>query len=319
MSFKRALVIALTSIAALPAAASAQSQIPPPEGDNYLGPVALSDFSNPGRFPSQEIGFIADTTAYTVQQDMYAPPGQGGPQEPTICGNAPYGNTVWSVFYSDRYGVMNVSAAGPFDSVIGVIPFRSPGDPVPNTAAGYCDDNIAGFQQDTSFLVSPKHWYAIQVGGTGNPQGGQVQVKFHLRPPPQVEGQAFLFWKTGPLRVSNMYAKNVPKGEKLTLTCTKGACRKKTITAKKPLVQRFGKKAVGSEQALRPLVQEAAKKVALLKNARVKKGVKIELRITQSGYIGKYYSWKVSSNSISSATSRCLNPGSSKPRKKCSG
>jgi hypothetical protein len=268
---------------------------------------------------------------------MYNPPANGGPPEPANCGT-PYGNTVWSVFYSNRYGVMNVSTAGPFDSVIGIVPFTSPNNPTPNLQAGYCDDGLSGFQEDTSFFVSPRRWYAVQVGGTGTPQGGQVQVKFKLAPPPQVDGQAFLFWKTGPLRVTKLYAKNVPRGEKLTLTCTKGACRKKTVTAKKPsLLERplganpgeapFGLRMKGAaggpdratEQVQRPLATAAAKRVNLLKNAKVKRGARLELRITAPGYIGKYFTWKASGSSISSATVRCMNPGSTKPRKKCSG
>ena len=71
-------------------------------------------------------------------------------------------------------------------------------------------------------------FYAVQVGGVG-PSGGAVQVSFELKKPPTVGGQAFLFWKTGPLRVSNMYVKSVPKNEKITLSCTKHACRKRTI------------------------------------------------------------------------------------------
>jgi hypothetical protein len=336
MYFKRALAIALTLAAVVPATAAAQLQIAPPDGDNYLGPIFMSDESNP--FPSDEVGFIADTSAYTVQADMYSPPQSGGPMEPVNCGTA-YGNTVWSVFYANRYGVMNVSTAGPFDAVIGVVPFTSPDDPAPNLNAGYCDDGLSGFQEDTSFFVSPRHWYAVQVGGTGTPQGGQVQVKFKLNKPPAVDGQAFLFWKTGPLRVTQLYAKNVPKGEKLTLSCTKGACRKKSVTAKKPsLLERplgenageapFGlrmKGATGSSSALpaskvlRPTAQAAAKRVNLLKNARVKRGAKIVLRITAPGYIGKYFVWKAGRNNVSSATVRCMNPGSTKPRKKCSG
>ena len=67
------------------------------------------------------------------------------------------------------------------------------------------------------------------------------------------------------------------------------------------------------------IAHAAAKTVKLLKNQRVKPGAKIELRITRTGWIGKYYVWKVKKNAISSATTRCLNPGSSKPRTRCHG
>jgi hypothetical protein len=342
MTTKRLLTCAVVALsAAFPAAAGAQTPIAPPQGDNYLGPVALSDFDSPGRFPSQEIGFIADTANYTVQPDLFAPPSSGGPPEPTGCGQASYGNTIWAVFYSDRYGVMDISTAGPFDSVIGVIPFDSPSSPDPDIANGACYDRLAGFSEEATGLVSPRQWYAVQVGGTGTPQGGQVQVKFKLGPPPSVDGQAFLFWKTGPLRVSDMHVKNVSKGQTLTLSCTKGACKKRTINVRKKrtLGKLFGSdwtpgpgtttprmkgapaksSSTSPHASFKPIVRAAAAKVKLLKNKRVKRGAKIELRIKRSGFIGKYYRWKVGRNEISSATTRCLNPGSNKPRKKCSG
>jgi hypothetical protein len=337
MSPKRVLLAALIAIAALPATAAAQTPIAPPEGDNYLTPVFLNDASTP--FPKDEIGFLADTSTYTTQPDMYNPPGSGGPPEPANCGS-PYGKTIWSVFYSNRYGTMDVSTAGPFDSVIAVVPFSSLQNPVPDLNQGYCSDRLAGFQEETVFLVSPKHWYAIQVGGTSpsGPAGGQVQVKFHLTKPPTVTGDAFLFWKVPPLRVTTAYVKSVPKGEKLTLSCTKGACHKKTINVNsKPAAGLFtgkiaaapigvrmrggagGGASTSADTAFRQLVREAKGQVTLLTNQRVNSGAKIALRITRPGYIGKYYEWKVSGGSISAATKGCLNPGSNTPRKSCSG
>jgi hypothetical protein len=346
MSLKRVLLIALIALAAVPASAAAQAQVNPPEGDNYLFPIPLNgSLTNPPPFPSTQIGFVADTSTYTTQPDMYNPPQSGGPPEPTNCGTATnpdiYGNTIWSVFFSNRYGVMDVSTAGPFDTVIGVVPFQGPSNPTPELNLGYCQDSLSGFQEETQFLVGKNRWYAIQVGGTlptGGATGGQVQVKFSLTKPPTVGGDAFLFWKVPPLRVTTAYVKNVPKGETVTLSCTKGACRKKTINVKsKPIAPLFsgkiatpppgvhmggsseGRGAVTPDLAFRQIVREAKAKVALLTNQQVKSGAKIELRITRPGYIGKYYVWKVSGSSISSATKMCLNPGSTKPRKSCHG
>jgi hypothetical protein len=337
MTVKRALVTALLAIAALPATAAAQTPIMPPEGDNYLASIVINDESTP--FPKSEIGFVADTTNYTTQADLASPagdgsPGGGGPPESAIC---PAANTIWSIFYSNRYGRMDISTAGPFDSVIGIVGFNNLSDATPRSSLP-CVDRLAGFQEETRFLVSPKKWYAVQVGGTGSPAGGQVQVKFHLIKPPSVDGQAFLFWKLQPLRVSALYVKNVPKGQKITLSCTKHACRKKTVSVKsKPGAEFFSGKiadtpsgvrmkggpsggaATSADTWLRPIVREAQHQVSVLKNQKVKRGAKIELRITRPGYIGKYYVWSVSSTSVSSAKTLCLNPGSSKPRKKCTG
>jgi hypothetical protein len=338
MRTKRLLALAALALAgAFPAAANAQVEIPPPVGDNYLEPIFISDPDAPGRFPNGPIGFIADTTSYTVQQDMFNPPSAGGPVEPTICGNATYGNTVWAMFRSDRWGLMNISTAGNFDSVIGIVPFNSPNDAAPQIENGACYDGLTGFQEEAQGLVSPRQWYAVQVGGTGTPQGSPVQVTFDMAPPPSVGGRAFLFWKTGPLRVSDMYVRNVPAGQKLILSCTKKACKKRSFTVRPrgrgkvvrdgwtpgsdgfSMLRRTGDQAGERPASLDKIARAAVSRVKLLKNQKVKRGAKIELRIKRTGYIGQYYRWKVKRNEITAATTRCLNPGSNKPRKRCTG
>ena len=329
MSFKRALALALTLAAALPAAASAQEQIAPPRGDNYLGPVYLNDESTP--IPADPIGILADTSSYTTQADMFNPPGSGAPAEPNDCGS-PYGNTIWSVFYSNRYGLMNVSSAGPFDSVIAVIPFKSPDDPYPLFDNGYCTDSLTGFQQDTSFLVSPKRWYAIQVGGTGTPAGGQVQIKYDMDPPPRVDGDAVLSWVTDGRTASvKSLVVSAEKGARVSVSCTHHGCGKnpRPFTARKAEVfkplgtvgpRSSGARPLGGAVHPKARVRAAAKvkKYKLLKGRKLKNGSTIVIRVYASGYVGKHFSYKVKNGRVSGKTIRCTNPGSSKPRRKCS-
>jgi hypothetical protein len=348
MTLKRAFVIALTAAAALPASAGAQAQIPPPQGDNYLGPVALSDFQNPGKFPSQEIGFVADTTSYTTQQDMFAPPVSGGPQEPTNCGS-PYANTIWSVFHADRYGVMKISTAGPFDAVIGLVPFKSPNsDPTPNIDKGVCIDRLSGFEEELQAFVKPKQWYAVQVGGTGSPPGGQVQVKFDYQKPPTLDADAVLTWKSnaaGKVKVVKLVV-SAPKGAKVSVKCTHHGCAapraftvKKTaafrplaavgpVAAKAPAGVKMvpasesasidAVPASGRHASFKSSPQvHAAKKFTLLKGKGLKSGSNLIISVTKSGYIGKYFSYPVTRKGVASKTISCTNPGSSTPRKKC--
>jgi hypothetical protein len=264
-----------------------------------------------------------------------------------------YGNTIWAWFYSGHWGRMQIETAGPFDSVIGLIPVISPDNPEPLFRFASCSDEIGGFQETSTDIVVPKQWYAVQIGGTGSTLGGPIQGKFELLKPQQVEGQAFLFWKLNPLRVTDMHATNVPRFETLSLQCTKGACKKRKINVKTKRAQPLGAllrsrsarsakaaaaggpsvhpiastpasvfppaRETGRSEAKRPAAHAAAKLVKLLKNKKVKPGAKIVLRITRVGYIGKYYVWHVKKNGISPATIRCLNPSSNKPRKKCSG
>jgi hypothetical protein len=321
MTFKRALALALTSAVLLPVSASAQVPVTPPDHDNYLQPFFVKQGS--GLVNGDDLGFTADTTHYSVQNDLFNPgydqnsnpiPGSGGGTEPTVCEpfNTPYGNTIWSVFKSSQYGVVDISAAsGTFDEVIRVIPFGNPNNDARARLPGTCFDDLSGFQQSATGLVFPGQWFAVQVGGTATQatptQGGPMQVKFALGPPPKVDGDALLFWHTGPLRVTSLTAQGVTKGAKVTLTCTKGACK----TIKKTASKLLG----GASSAFRPVVHEAKTKFALLKNRKVKKGATITLRITAPGFIGKHFFWKVEKNKLTNKKVSCLNPGSSKPHK----
>jgi hypothetical protein len=345
MSIKKTLSLAVTLLAALPAAASAQAPVTPPDADNYLAPYFVHQ-DQPLRV-GDVFAIQADTTNYTVQDDMFFPNSQnsagGGPPEPTVCEGyqnpSTYGNTIWAVFHSADYGTMNVSAAsGNFDEVIRVIPFEDPETDATPQLPGACYDDLAGSQESAQGLVFPNQYYAVQVGGTINAsspvQGGPMQVKFDLGGPPAVDGQAFLFWKLQPLRVTSLSAKNVTRGAKITLSCTKRACKTKRKTASKvawqspvtgvgPTSSAFrmkGGRAGGAgggrpHKSFRPIAHSAATKFTLLKNKRMKKGAKITLRITAPGFIGKHFQWTVKRNSITSAKVRCTDPGSSKPKR----
>jgi hypothetical protein len=337
MTFKRALAIALTAAAALPASAAAQAQITPPEGDNYLQPLALSDFNNPQPFPRQEIAWVADTTNYTVQSDMFNPPGNGGPAEPHDCGSD-YEKTIWSVLHIDHMGTLTITTSAQFDSVIGFVPFDSPNSPAPRIDQGVCIDRLAGLDEQLKVNVSAGHWYAVQVGGTGTTQGGQVQTKFLFKAtnppkPKPIKSQGFLFYKFPPLRITSMYANSVPKGSTIKVHCSK-SCGNRTIRVRsKPVLDSvFASGPVMTPASLsaaptggttrakpsathsRPIVREAKSRVTVFKNKRVANGTKVEMRITKKGMIGKYWAWKIPGQGV---TIRCLKPGSNKPRKKC--
>jgi hypothetical protein len=352
MTLKRALAIALTAAAALPASAAAQAQINPPEGDNYLGPIFMKQGA--GLVTGDKLGFTADTTNYTTQSSMYDPtydangnptPGPQGPREPTLCEgvNSTYAKTIWSVFRAKQYGVINISASsGTFDEVIRVIPFKSPAtDPTPELP-GNCFDDVAGFSQTASGLVFPGEWFAVQVGGTINntshTDGGPMQVTYELGPPPALDGDALLFWRLQPLRVTSLVVQGVTRGAKVTLKCTKGACKNTTKTAKKPVwakpiadvgpapagVHMKGGAAGGGAGALtafRPIAHAAKTKFTLLSNKKVKKGGTITVSITAPGYIGKQFFWRVKQNALTNKQVSCTNPGSSTPHKvgKCHG
>src|SRR3954471_10450369 len=210
MTFKRALAIALTAAAALPASAARPGPITPPDGDNYLEPISFQHFTNPEKLSREEFGWLGDTTNYTTQADMFNPPGSGGATEPNNCGSE-YGKTIWSVLYLDHRGTLTITTSAQFDSVIGFVPFKGPSDPAPEINKGVCIDRLAGLDEQLKVSNLSPGWYAVQVGGTGATQGGTVQTKFLFKPtnppkPKPLKSQGFLFWRTPPLRITDMYA-----------------------------------------------------------------------------------------------------------------
>jgi hypothetical protein len=242
---------------------------------------------------------------------------------------------------------MKISTAGPFDSVIGFVPFKSPTtDPTPNIDAGVCIDRLSGFEEDLSAFVSPKHWYAVQVGGTGATPGGQLQVKFDYQKPPTIAADAVLTWKTNSkgAKVVKLVV-TAPKGAKVAVSCTHHGCSaprpftvKKTAAfrpiaavgpvAKAPAGVKMtpaGSSAgvaaigtVGSSARFQAKAQvHAAKQFKLLKGKILKAGSNLIIRVTAPGYIGKYFSYPITKRGVAAKTISCTNPSSSKPHKKC--
>lgn len=350
MTLKRFVTCAALAVAAVfPATASAlQPSITPPDHDHYLDSLILTPGKTKLKYENSRI-FSADTTGYTVQEDMFNPPASGGPPEPNVCQYPTYqtvfGNTVWAAFRSGHWGTVSFTATGgPFDKVVGVVPFKSLNNARPIMKKYGCYDDKIGASETARGIVSPKQWYAVQVGGTNDngtaAAGGFVQVSYTLHKPKQVGGRAYLFWHNQPIRVTKAYVTGVPKGATLKLTCSKHSCKKRTIhvhgtiqrgkALAKPWSGRTAakvrmKNAVGPAgdpspgAAFKPIVREAGKRINLLKNKRVKPGSKIELRISAYGMIGRYYRWNVKKKSITPATTRCMDVGKSKPKKKCSG
>ena len=331
MSLKRTLALALVGAAALPAAASAAPPVfeAPPKGDNYLQPIFLNDPDNPIKL-GEPLGFQADTSSYTTQSDMFNPngkgqPSSGGPPEPLNCGgNDPYGKTLWAVFYSKGYGFAHITVSAGYDSVISVIPFKDPNtDPTPELDNGTCSDGEFGFNESLSGIVFPKSWYAIQVGDADQPpSGGKMQLQLQIDPPPRVNGDATLTWRTasGGARITRLVVSG-SKGSRIKVSCTHHGCGRnpKPIKhAKKPLFEKpIGAVGPLAGKAFRPVVREAAHHYKFFRNRFAKAGTTVEIRITRTGYTGKYFSYKVTRSGVASKKTRCLLPGSNKPKKHC--
>src|SRR5919199_3350540 len=105
MTFKRVgICAALATMAAFPAAASAQLQITPPKGDSTGDMIDLGTL----RPTPSVVGYDADTTTYTTENGEF-----------NRCGQSLYGKTIWARVRTPRYGRLDVTAAG-FDAVLGL-------------------------------------------------------------------------------------------------------------------------------------------------------------------------------------------------------
>jgi hypothetical protein len=267
--------------------------------------------------------------------------------------------TMWMSFRPHRYGRMKIQTSGGFDSTILVMPFDAPDDPTPRPEFGFCTDRLSGFSEDFGDdrnipPVIRGAWYAVQVGGfrdpnTGNAGGGPVEARFEFLRPATIGGADAVLRGSGTssgIRVSEL-AVTGPRGARIEVTCTRGGCRRDTATARlgdppafmRPLgkvlppdpasdVEMTG---ASGKSPSPPLARLAATRAAaspiartartrkFLRGRRLRAGVKIEVRITSPGMIGRYFSFTVARGRPKPKVRRCLEPFSRKPQRRCNG
>jgi hypothetical protein len=319
------LLAVCASLLVLPAAASAQSAVPPPGGDNIADaiPVRPSDSQFLPLSPGV-LGFSANTSTYTTE-----------PGEFDSCGQSTYGKTVWSVFATNRTGRIDITSAG-FDTVIALLPVDRNGTP----QSGPCTDRLAGaiesFPRDNLPTVKKGGVYAVQVGGfrqpDGNFLGGPVEVDFELLPPDTVQGDAILTWRStsGGIKVTSIKVDG-PQGSEAAIGCVRGRCGKnQTVKNPKP-VGVFAKAAVGNkplsgDKYQPPKVSDKPVRMAtksVFRGRKIPNGARLAVVVLSQNddEIGQVFFWDVKNNAAGAKSLGCVNPGSSKVRKvgTCSG
>jgi hypothetical protein len=315
MKLSRILLVACAALAALPAAASAQSTVPPPGGDNYADaiPVRPAETVFMPLTPAV-LGFGADTSGYTTEAGEF-----------DICGSSTYGKTIWSLFAVDRTGRIDITAAG-FDNVIALLPVDArTGVP----GSGPCVDRLAGriesFPRDNLPTVKKGGVYAVQVGGfrsaqTGEFAGGALEVDFELLPPEQLIADAGLAWREtrGGVRVTSVRVDG-PNGSQAVLRCLRRTCgRSLTVRNPKPApaFARTGKatrSTGGKTQAAKASdapVRFATRNV--LRGRRIPNGSRLVVYVESStdDQIGQVFYWDVRGNAAGAKQIGCLEPGS---------
>ena len=310
MGTLRAAVV-VAALLAIPISASAA---PPgaPINDDYLESLQL----NPRGTKLDRTNTLRDareTTNASVQGDVFAPPSNGGPAEPTTCGDDRYGKTVWYDFHPDVSGIARIRANG-FDTAISVTPFNTR-NAVPSFGRRQCINESPSTQEELLARVSKGQAYTIQIGGV-NDAFGNLEFLFdfladtdgdsvlddvdkcdRLRGPSNEAGcprrlRAAVTLRAVPLATGIRLVAlrvNATRGSRVSVRC--GGCR--------PQVKRARNVAFGR-----------------LRGKRLRAGTNLVIRVTRRNSIGSYFKYRITRGNFVK-TERCLNPGSRKPRRRC--
>jgi hypothetical protein len=304
------LLAVCAGLLAIPAAASAQSSVPPPRGDNFDDFIAVTP-SDSVFLPLTPavLGFSGDTTSYTLE-----------PGEAPSCGNSAFGKTIWSRFAVDRTGRIDITAAG-FDSVIGISPLGSNGQ----LGNGICTDRLAGriesFPRDNLPTVKKGTAYAVQVGGfrdqAGNFAGGPLEVDFEFLPPERVQGDAILTWRStrGGIRVTSVKVDG-PQGSGAAIGCIRKRCgRTQTISnpkAQKGLARLSHKVIPGGGAKFVPAAKEKGQvrlaTTSAFRGRKIPNGARLLVVVLAEDQIGQAFFWDVKNNAAGAKTLGCVEP-----------
>ncbi len=279
---------ALAALGLAPLAAAA------PINDNYLSSLQLNA---PGKQlnRTETLRDLRDTTGATVQSDVFnptipgGPPLGGGPPEATTCNGVGYGATVWYDFYPDISGLARIRTSG-FDNVIAVVPFDAK-SAVPDFAARRCVPNLSTMSQELIAPVTAGHAYTVQIGGVNAVQG-RLEFLFDFLPQiRRVNADATLIAQalaTG-IRIKSLKV-SAPRGTRVEVRCTRGC----------------------------PPQAKSARTVSFsgLNGVRLAAGARLRIYVTEPSTIGAYIEYRIGRGSFTKI-SRCLNPGSRKPRLSC--
>jgi hypothetical protein len=290
---------------------TATSQAAPPLNDNYLESLRLNEDGS--RLERRDtLRDVRDTTEATVQSDIFAPPRSGGPPEPTTCGSASFGKTVWYDAYPDVNGLVRLRASG-YDTVISITEFnRSTAIP-----SAFERRQCVNESQNEEFLVRVRgrRAYTIQIGGVNN-AFGSLEFLFDFLA--DTDGDGVL--------------DDVDRCDRLDGTQANSGCptRLRANALIRALPTASGIRLVslridatrGSRVEVRcPGCGRQVKKARTVGFPRLggrsfRAGSRIVVRVTKRGTIGKYIAYRILRGNFKKSE-RCMNPGSRRPRRRC--
>lgn len=314
MTKRIALIAVCTAFGAL-AGESALAQAPAaPVNDHYLQSLRLNE---PGRQleRSDTLRDIRDTTNATVQGDLFSPPQSGGPAEPTVCGGAGYGKTVWYDFYPDVNGLARIRTNG-FDTAVSVMPFnRTTG--VPSVGRRLCFNELTSTNEEALVQVQRGDSYTIQIGGVNN-ASGSLEFLFDFLA--DVDGDGVLDDADRCRTVAGTRKDGCPPRLRADVTLrARPTATGIEIVRLAVTASRGSRVAVTCGLACRRQVKRARSRTLVfgaLSGRDLGAGTSLVVRVTRKGAIGAYVAYRITSGNFKKIE-RCMNPGSSKPRRRC--
>ncbi|HYM55521.1 MAG TPA: hypothetical protein VES97_09175 [Solirubrobacteraceae bacterium] len=256
-----------------------------PVNDSYINSLNLN---KPGTALNRvdTLSDVRDTTAATVQSDIFNPPSHGGPVELTGCNGVGEGRTIWYDLYPDANGLIRVRTSAAFGTVMAVMPF-DPKTLLPDNSRRQCTANQPTAAGELFANVQAGKSYTVQVGGV-NEAGGSLEVLFdYLVQPKRLQAEATLTAQPllAGVRVVNL-AVNAPRKARVEVRCTRG-CATQAVTAR----------SVGFPR---------------LRGAVLPSGAALKIYVTAKNQIGAYIEYRIGRGRFTKVQ-RCLAPGSKKP------
>jgi hypothetical protein len=278
-------VLAVLAFGLLWPAGVGASEPAPPINDNYLSSLNLNQ---PGTSLNRvnTLTDVRDTSAATVQSDIFSPPQSGGPPEVTGCEGESEGKTIWYDFYPDANGLVRIRTSAEFGTVMAVMPY-DPKSLLPNISQRKCAVNQVAHAQELFDEVKAGVPYTIQLGGV-NGAGGMLEFLFdYLVKPKHVHAEATLTAQPlpGGVRILNLVV-NAPKKARVLVRCSRG-CGYQAQTAR----------ALGFPR---------------LRGTVLSSGSALKIYVTASREVGTYIEYKIHRGGLLKSQ-LCLPPGSIRP------
>lgn len=339
------IVIAGLALGCLAVPALSDAAAPAATNDNYLSSWIIPDAGLIPRFrPVTEVTrtVTEDTAGTTTQGDLFNPdkaghPLGGGGAEPTTCAGVRFGSTVWFDLHPNEPVGVQLVASG-YPSAVAVYQYNARTAQLDRKSV-FC--RVANSVTNTFTLpeeLSKGQSYTVQVGGLRNGAAffsGSLNLTINLFPdhdgdqvsdgidkcpflagtlggcPPALHPAAhFNYATTGSsLRLTGLLVDQIPGGARVRASCSKCGANQ-TVQAGAHATSVTLRRFAGV--TMRPGSQLD---IAVTKGPAHGKGPKPEQY--KYGAIGGYLTYTEKAGKLVFSSSRCLEPGSSKPRRSC--